>query len=92
MPAGAVRGLLDPVDQLAFVIGLAEIDRQPEPLARRGAVGLDVGKGLAAIDGRLALAEHVEIWSVEDKDRDRHPPNNAAAQAPGKGRAKIASL
>ena len=64
-----VAGLLDPVDQLALVVGLAEVDLEPERLAGLPAVLLDVVERLAAIDPGLALAEHIEVGTVEDEDR-----------------------
>ncbi len=59
-------GLLDPVDELAFVVRLPEHDLQPglfRPLADRF---LDVGKRLPAVDFRLAAAKKVEIRPVKD--------------------------
>src|SRR5262249_18552549 len=62
---GVVAGLVDPLDQLAFVVGLPEIDRYAQLGAALAARGLDVTEGLASIDFGLAHAKHVEIWPVE---------------------------
>ena len=59
---GLVAGLVDPVDQIAFMVGLAEIDGKPELFAGGPAVIFDVGERLAAIDPRLALAQRVRGW------------------------------
>ena len=58
--------LLNPVDQLAFVVGLPENDFQT---VRFGALFdriLDIGKRLPAIDFRLAAANQIEVRPVED--------------------------
>ena len=58
MPA-TLRRLVQPVDQRALVIGLAEDDLEParrRPFAR---FRLDIGERRGAVDGRLALAEAV---------------------------------
>ena len=47
-----LAGLLDPVDEVALMVRLPEIDRKPEPGAGLLAIGLDVGERLAAIDSR----------------------------------------
>ncbi|MNE46003.1 hypothetical protein D3C80_1403220 [compost metagenome] len=62
--AGFMARLMDPVDQLAFVIRLAEHDARVAGggLAQR----LDVGQGLVAIDVRLPNPEKVQIGAVQD--------------------------
>ncbi|ENN85991.1 hypothetical protein RHSP_16040 [Rhizobium freirei PRF 81] len=69
---GLVACLVHPVDQHAFVIALAEIDDKAQALAHGLAICLDILERLAAIDARLALAESVQIGSVEDKNSLRH--------------------
>ena len=64
---GRLARLLDPVDELAFVVGLAEIDRQVERLRARQAALLDIGQRVIAIGRRLAHAEQVQIGSVKIK-------------------------
>jgi hypothetical protein len=56
--------LLDPIDDLAFVIGLAKFHRKPVPFRRRAAEPLDVAERGTTIDLRLARAEQIEIGSV----------------------------
>src|SRR5690606_24093825 len=50
----------------------------------------DVGKAAAAIDARLARAEHVEIGAVEHENRNRHVSRfsavpHAPADRPARG-------
>ena len=70
--AGRGHRLLDPVDQRALLVGLAEIDRQAEAFACHRAIALDIGQALGTIDARLARAEQVQVGTVEDEDRDSH--------------------
>ncbi|MNX97730.1 hypothetical protein D3C86_1301060 [compost metagenome] len=55
---------MDPVDQLAFVIGLLE--HHARAVGRRLAHRLDVRQGLVAIDVRLPNPEKVQVWPVQD--------------------------
>src|SRR5262249_6589804 len=69
--------LVDPVDQLTFVVGLAEFHIE---LVASGGIArecLDVLQCCAAIGLRLARAEQIEVRAVEHKDDFRH---KAAAQ------------
>src|SRR5262249_30589257 len=59
-----LRRLLDPVDQDALVIALTAVDGEAEPLSRDAAIRFDLGQRHAAIDARLAPAEHVEIRPI----------------------------
>lgn len=62
---GAVAGL-NLVDEVAFVVALVDLYIDA---ARFGVVvdeGAEVGVGGAAVDIRLADAEHVEVWPVND--------------------------
>ena len=69
MPAAFLRmRLLDPVDQFAFDVRLAEDDIDAEALGGVAAKLLDVGERGAAVFLRLARAEQVQIGSVEDVD------------------------
>ena len=81
---GALAGAVNPVDDLVFAIALMELDREPELLADAPAVRLDVGERLAAVDLRLALAEQVEIGSVQDNDDRVHggSPLNMSTRRP----------
>src|SRR6478609_1039025 len=68
--AGLERGpeLVDPIDQLALVVGLVEFERETELLCVDGAHRLDVGKGGAAVDLWFAGAEGVQVRPVEHGD------------------------
>ena len=89
---GGVAGarLLDPGDQFALVVGLAEIDLDAERIAPRAGLRLDVGQGLGTVDLRLARAQHVQVRSVQDQDLRRHitvaPRCTDARQAIAAGR------
>src|SRR5258708_26115604 len=61
--------LVNPVDQLAFVVRLAEIHDEVERSGTFEACLLDVRQRLMAVDFRLAQAEQVEVRSVEDQNR-----------------------
>lgn len=65
----AAARLLDPVDELALVIRLAEVDGEAQQSGPLVAGFLDIAQGFAAIESRLAHAEQVEVGAVEDKDR-----------------------
>ena len=65
---GRLARLLDPIDQLAFMVGLAELDRQVESLAPREAALFEIGQRIITISRRLAHAEQIEIGAVQDKD------------------------
>src|SRR5688572_21083202 len=64
-PLRRTAGLLHPIDQLAFVIGLPEIDRKTKAGGSFPAIRIDLGKRTAAIDGRLARTEEIEVRAVE---------------------------
>src|SRR6185437_705468 len=69
-----VAGFVQPVDQLRFGIGLAEIDLEAVALGALDAALLDVGQCLLAVDIGLADAEQIEIGSVQNQHRSRHFP------------------
>ena len=58
------KSLLNPIDENAFVIGLADIDGKAE--LRRGLLdkGDECGIVLFAVDIRFTDAKHIEIWTV----------------------------
>lgn len=60
-------GVMQPVDQLAFVIGLVKTDRQPQLFGLLRQHLLDIGERLVPVDLRLALAEEVKVRAVEDE-------------------------
>lgn len=63
-------GFLDPVDKLAFMIGLAENKAAGPGLP--GQARFNIGQRLPAIDFRLARAQEVEIGAAKDKYRLGH--------------------
>src|SRR5471032_1170269 len=65
-------GAVDPVEQFAFVVSLAEFDFQPEFFRASPTQGGDVGQGFMAVGGGLAGAEQVEIGAVEHQHDGRH--------------------
>ena len=70
---GATRaGAVNPVEQFAFVVGLAEFDFQPELFGAATTQGGDIGQGLMAVGGGLAGAEQVEVGAVEHQHDRRH--------------------
>src|SRR5690348_6141052 len=64
-----LRRFLDPADQLALMVGLAEIDRQAQRLGALVAGLLDIAQRAAAVDRRLPAAQHVQVWPVEYENR-----------------------
>ena len=68
-PLGRFAGLLDPVDQLALVIGLAEVDLEAECRGARRAALLDVAERVMAVDRGVADPEQVQVGAVQDEDR-----------------------
>src|SRR5438094_3344649 len=60
--------LLQEVDDLAFMVALEEADLKTQ-LARLVAHGpIQIVEGSRAVDVRLALAEQIQVWSVDDDD------------------------
>ena len=67
--ARRVDGFVDPVDKLAFAVGLPECDLVSG--GGRPALGLDLGEGSPAVDVRLAGAEPIEVGPIQNEDRFR---------------------
>src|SRR5690606_3459058 len=61
--------LLNPGDEVTLVVGLSEIYLKAQFHAGLAAVASNVVQRLDAIDGRLALAEHVQVRAVKNKNR-----------------------
>ncbi len=70
--AGGLARLLHPVDQLALVVGLAELDLESERLRAPLAAGADVLQRIGAIDMGLADAQEVEVGPAQHIDGFRH--------------------
>jgi len=71
-PGAARRGLVQPVDQMAFMVGLAEVEgyaQLPGPIAHHPS---DIVERVAPINLGFAGAEQVEVGAVEDKDGGGH--------------------
>ena len=68
---GAAAAFLHPGDQLALAVGLAEVDGEAEAVGGFGAQLLDVVERGAAVEMRLAQAEHVHVRAVQDGDQGR---------------------
>src|SRR5438552_9440122 len=64
---GRFAGLLDPIDKLTFVIGLAEVDLEVECPGSRRAALLDVAERVMAIDRGVADPKQVQIGAVQDE-------------------------
>jgi hypothetical protein len=67
-PGGFGPRRVDPVDDLVLGVRLVEADLEPDLGPEPPAVGLDVGERLAPVDLGLALAEQVQVRSVQDID------------------------
>ena len=63
-------GVMQQVDQLAFVIGLVKTDRQPQLLGLSGQHILDIGQRLMPVNLRLALAEQIGAIAIDDSKVD----------------------
>lgn len=71
--AGATAaGSVDPVDQFAFVVGLAEFNLQAQIAGAGPAAISEVAKRFATVLVRLAGAEQIEIGAVEHENAGRH--------------------
>ena len=58
------KSLLNPIDENALVVGLANIDGKAELCCGLLDEGDERGIVLLAVDIRFADAKHVEIWAV----------------------------
>lgn len=68
--AGA--GAVDPVEQFAFVVGLAKFDFQPELFGTAATQRGDISQGFMAVGGELAGTEQVEVGAVEHQHDRRY--------------------
>src|SRR3954452_10589984 len=63
--------LLDPIDQLALAVGLAEFQTPAEFACHIPAGTLDIGQRRGAVNLRLTEAEQVEVRTVQDVHHTR---------------------
>ncbi len=75
------RGAMDPVDQLAFVVGLEVLEHHAERRRQFVEAGFDVGQGGAAVALGLAGAQEVQVGAVEDEDGHELPSSGAPDEA-----------
>ena len=85
--------LLNPVDQLAFMIGLQKPDGNPQILGQRRTRLRHVIQGLAALNLRLPQPQQVKVWAVQNENRFCHgrdpvlgPPDDTRFQGWNKPR------
>src|SRR4051812_24874862 len=72
-------GLMDPIDQLPFVVRLPEFEVELVLLGAVAAEPFHVLQRRAAIGLRLARAEQIKVGTVEDVNGFRHEPNAATS-------------
>src|SRR5437870_2545899 len=65
---------MQPIDQLALMVRLEEVDLQAELAAEAREVGVDLVERLSSVDLGLARPKQVEVRSLEDQ----HPGHEAA--------------
>ena len=63
--------LLDPGDQVAFMIGLAELQNVAVPGGCLAELAFDFGEALIAVNRRFATSEEIQIGAVENQDVHR---------------------
>lgn len=61
-------GLLDPGDQLAFKVGLAEVNFYPQLPGSFADPGFDVCQSKAPIDLGFALTEQIQVGSIQEEE------------------------
>src|SRR5581483_9249344 len=62
-------GLLDPLDQGAFVVALERVELVPELAGVLAEIALDLPERLGSVEVRLAAAEQVEVGAVQQQDQ-----------------------
>src|SRR5271165_4436341 len=63
---------MDPVDELVFAVRLVKSQFKSELSGDVAAIGFDVSKRFVAVNVRLALAEKIEVGTIEDVDDTTH--------------------
>lgn len=64
---------MQPVDQMAFMVGLTDVELQPKRIGLVFQAPGDVIESVGAINLRLARAEQIEVGAVQDKYEIHHP-------------------
>ncbi|MNE92559.1 hypothetical protein D3C80_1902970 [compost metagenome] len=63
---------MNPVQQLAFMVGLAKLHFQAELFGGASTQGRDIGQGFVTISCRFASAEQVQVRAVQHQDDRGH--------------------
>src|SRR4051794_2752784 len=71
-PGGDDAVFVDRVDDFVFAVALAEVDLKAEFTREASALGFDIRQGLMPVDVRLALAEQVQVGSVQNENGRAH--------------------
>src|SRR5579871_6093401 len=71
--------ILNPDDQFAFVIALAELDRQAQLAAMASARLFDIGERIGPVDFGFARAEQIEVRTVEHQYDGALPASSLAS-------------
>ena len=72
MPDAVFSRLVDPVDDLVFAVRLVKAKLESVLRGDLAAIGLDIGKRFVTVDVRLALAEQIEVGTVQHVDDAAH--------------------
>ncbi|MCY1464350.1 hypothetical protein D9M71_823640 [compost metagenome] len=67
--ADATPCLVDPVDHLAFMVGLLELDGQFQISSNFAATQLHIRQRFMTVYRRFPEAQHVQVRAVEDQNR-----------------------
>ena len=67
-PRHGLACLVNPVDQLALMIGLPEDHLEPQPVADDLAPFLDLRERRVTVDVRLAFAQQVQVGAVQKSE------------------------
>ena len=60
--------LLQPIDQMPFMIGLTKVDRRTGCPCAVIKMSGNVIKRICAVNFRLSCSKQIEIWSIQNKD------------------------
>src|SRR6516225_205693 len=80
-------GFVDPVDDFIFAVRLMESQLQTKFGGNVATRFLDIGQGLMTVNGRLALAEQIEIGTVQHVHKPFHHCNILTTAAASRKRA-----